>query len=80
MLTKTKLAAALAASPSASPLSPLPARPALLIFGTGDMRPPVGYASYVVNTRHGPRVCHWLAEYTDWGFYVGDNLICSRRR
>jgi hypothetical protein len=39
---------------------------------------PVGYAAYVVQTRHGPRVCHRLAEYTDWGFYVGDNLVCSR--
>ena len=39
---------------------------------------PVGYGSYVVQTRHGPRVCHRLAEYTDWGFYVGDNLVCSR--
>jgi hypothetical protein len=40
---------------------------------------PVGYASYVVQTRHGPRVCHRLAEYTDWGFYVGDSYVCSRR-
>ncbi len=43
---------------------------------------PVGYGpvgfGYVVQTRHGPRVCHRLAEYTDWGFYVGDNLVCAR--
>jgi len=38
---------------------------------------PMGYG-YVVQTRHGPRVCHKLAEYTDWGFYVGDNLVCAR--
>jgi hypothetical protein len=37
---------------------------------------PIGYSSYVTPAgRH----CHWLAEYTDWGFYVGNNMVCSRR-
>jgi hypothetical protein len=51
-------------------------------WGTPVGYAPVGYApvgyGYVVQTRHGPRVCHRLAEYTDWGFYVGDNLVCAR--
>src|SRR3974377_2423584 len=85
MLTKTKIAAGGAARAHRGPPLPLAsegrAPPHLLWFGGGGVPvgyapggyAPIGYASYVVQTRHGPRVCHRLAEYTDWGFYVGDN-------
>jgi hypothetical protein len=36
---------------------------------------PIGYASYFAQTRHGPRVCQGVAEYTDWGFWTGRFLI-----
>jgi hypothetical protein len=88
MLTKTKFAAGLAAlaigvtafATTSNAQSPY-------YYWNWGWAAPVGYApvgytpmgyGYVAQTRHGPRLCHRLAEYTDWGFYVGDNLVCAR--
>jgi hypothetical protein len=89
MLTKTKFAAAFAALALGVTAfaSTSEARSPYYYWDWGRGVPvgyapagyaPVGYASYVAQTRHGPRVCHRFAEYTDWGFYVGDNYVCSR--
>jgi hypothetical protein len=87
MFTKTKFAAAFAALTLGVTAfaSTSEARSPYYYWNWGWGAPvgyaPVGYApggfGYVVQTRHGPRVCHKLAEYTDWGFYVGDNLVCA---
>jgi hypothetical protein len=87
MLTKTKLAAAFGALVIGVTAfaSTGEARSAYYNWGWGFpvgyglvSYAPIGYASYVVHTRHGPRVCQRFAEYTDWGFYVGNNYVCSR--
>jgi hypothetical protein len=80
MLTKTKLAAALAAVAIGVTAFASASHARSPYFWDWGYETPIGYATYVVKTRHGPRVCHWFAEYTDWGFYVGNNLVCSRRR
>jgi hypothetical protein len=81
MLTKTKLAAAgfaaLAIGMTAF-ASAGEARTGYYYWGWGA---PVSYASYVVpKGRHGVRVCRWFADYDNWGFYEGNNLVCSRHR
>jgi hypothetical protein len=81
MLTKIKLAAVAVAALAAGTIafaSASQARSPYYYWNWGwDV--PVGYASYVVPARHGHRVCRAFAEYTDWGFYVGNSIHCSRR-
>jgi hypothetical protein len=72
MLTKIKLAAVAVAALAAGTIAFASASEAR------SWELPIGYASYVVPTRHGHRVCRAFAEYTDWGFYVGNSIHCSR--
>ena len=88
MLTKTKFAAGLAAlAIGVTAFATTSKAQSPYYYWNWGWGAPVGYApvgyapvgyGYVVQTRHGPRVCHKLAEYTDLGFYVGDNLVCAR--
>ena len=78
MLTKIKLAAVAVAALAAGTIAFASASEARSLYYWGWGWTPVSYASYVVPTRHGPRVCRAFAEYTDWGFYVGNSIHCSR--
>jgi hypothetical protein len=81
MLTKIKLAAVAVAALAAGIIafaSASEARSPYYHWNWG-WEVPVGYAPYMVPTRHGHRVCRAFAEYTDWGFYVGNSIHCSRR-
>ena len=81
MLTKIKLAAIAVAALAAGTIAFASASEARSPYYYWDWgwELPVGYASYVVPTRHGHRVCRAFAEYTDWGFYVGNSIHCARR-
>jgi hypothetical protein len=81
MLTKIKLAAVAVAALAAGTIAFASASEARNPYYHWDWgrEVPVGYGSYVVPTRHGHRVCRAFAEYTDWGFYVGNSIHCSRR-
>ena len=79
MLTKIKLAAVAVAALAAGTIAFASAGEARSPYRYWDWGFPVGYASYVVPTRHGHRVCRAFSEYTDWGFYVGNSIHCSRR-
>lgn len=81
MLTKIKLAAVAVAALAAGTIAFASASEARTPYYYWDWgwELPVSYASYVIPTRHGHRICRAFAEYTDWGFYVGNSIHCTRR-
>jgi hypothetical protein len=80
MLTKLWLAAMAIAALAFGTIAFAPASEARVPYYYWDWgwEVPVGDGSYLVPARRGHRVCRAFAEYTDWGFYVGNSIACLR--
>jgi hypothetical protein len=79
MFTKTKLAAAIAAIALGTTAFASVSEARVIYYPWGwGWGVPVAYSSYAVPVRHGHRICRSVAEYTDWGFYFGNSVVCSR--